>query len=170
MLRHINMGFLGAKLLMKIRQNKDQRNQQCCLFTICFLKNQMHYQKISFFFLVFLSVLAFITISLLQRKNEFPIFHLKFRCWRASLRGFIALLTLKIHNCRFENLVTLPLYEVLLLYWPYRYKIADLKICLYLRLHININMPKISHYNIFYILRYALVRYVKCLFTNIQKQ
>ena len=31
----------------------------------------------------------------------------------------------------------------------------------------NINMPKISHYNI---LRYAHVRYVKCLFTNIQKQ
>ena len=31
-------------------------------------------------------------------------------------------------------------------------------------------MPKTSHYNIFYILRYAHVRYVKCLFTNIQKQ
>ena len=47
---------------------------------------------------------------------------------------------------------------------------ADWKICLYLRLHMNINMPKISYYNIFYILRYANVRYVKCLFTNIQKQ
>ena len=32
----------------------------------------------------------------------------------------------------------------------------------------NIKMPKISHYNTFYILRYAYVRYVKCVFTNIR--
>ena len=32
------------------------------------------------------------------------------------------------------------------------------------------NVLKISHENTFYFLRYALVRYVKCLFTNIQKQ
>ena len=31
-------------------------------------------------------------------------------------------------------------------------------------------MLKISHYNTFYFLRYAHVRYVKSLFTNIQKQ
>ena len=31
-------------------------------------------------------------------------------------------------------------------------------------------MPKISHYNTFYFLRYSHVRYVKYLFTNIQKQ
>ena len=32
------------------------------------------------------------------------------------------------------------------------------------------NMLKISHYNTFYFLRYVHVRYVKRLFTNIQKQ
>ena len=37
-------------------------------------------------------------------------------------------------------------------------------------LHMNINMPKILHYSIFYLLRYAPVRYEKYLFTNIQKQ
>ena len=45
-----------------------------------------------------------------------------------------------------------------------------IKVRPYLRLHMIIYMPKISHYSIFYILRYAHVRYVKCLFTNIQKQ
>ena len=34
----------------------------------------------------------------------------------------------------------------------------------------NINMPKISRYNTFYFLRYAHVRCVEGLFTNIQKQ
>ena len=34
----------------------------------------------------------------------------------------------------------------------------------------EINMLKISHYNIFYFLRYPHVRYVKSLFTNIQKE
>ena len=32
------------------------------------------------------------------------------------------------------------------------------------------NMSKISYLNIFYILRYAHVRYVKSLFTNIKKK
>ena len=50
-----------------------------------------------------------------------------------------------------------------------RYTNADLKICLYLCLHKN-NMPKISHYNSIYFLRSAQVIYVKCLFTNTQKQ
>ena len=31
-------------------------------------------------------------------------------------------------------------------------------------------MSKISHYNTFYVLKYVHVRYVKSLFTNIQKQ
>ena len=44
------------------------------------------------------------------------------------------------------------------------------KICLYLRLHMEINMPKNLHHNTFYVLRYAHVRYIKCLFTNIRKQ
>ena len=31
-------------------------------------------------------------------------------------------------------------------------------------------MPKISHYNAFYFMRYAHARYVKSLFTNIKEQ
>ena len=34
----------------------------------------------------------------------------------------------------------------------------------------NINMLNISHYNTFYFLSYAHVKYVKCLFTNNQEQ
>ena len=34
----------------------------------------------------------------------------------------------------------------------------------------NINIPNFLHCNIFYFSRYAHVRYVKYLFTNIQKQ
>ena len=52
---------------------------------------------------------------------------------------------LKVHECRFENL-SIRSYS-----------------------HEN-NLPKIWHLEIFYFLRYAHVRYVKCLFTNIQKQ
>ena len=52
---------------------------------------------------------------------------------------------LKVHYCRFENLpISLSSFEN--------------------------NMLKILHYNTFYFLRHAYVRYVKSLFTNIQKQ
>ena len=54
-------------------------------------------------------------------------------------------LSLKVHQCRFENLP------------------------LYLSSYEN-NMLKISYQNTFYILRYEHLRYVKSLFTNIQKQ
>ena len=53
--------------------------------------------------------------------------------------------TLKVHYCRSENLLTFS------------------------SLHKN-NVPKVSHYNTFYFLRYARPRYVKYLFTNIRKQ
>ena len=53
--------------------------------------------------------------------------------------------TLKVHWCRFENLPIHPSSS-------------------------EKNMLKISHLNIFYILRYAHVRYVKSWFTHIWKQ
>ena len=37
-------------------------------------------------------------------------------------------------------------------------------------LHMSMNLPKISHYKTLFFVRYVYVRYVKCLFTNIQKQ
>ena len=52
---------------------------------------------------------------------------------------------LKVHQCRYENL---PISS---------------------SSHEN-NMPKVSHYNTVNFLRYTHPRYMKCLFTNIQKQ
>ena len=40
----------------------------------------------------------------------------------------------------------------------------------YIRLHIKNSNTQIAHYNTFHPLRYSLLRYTKCLFTNIQKQ
>ena len=54
-------------------------------------------------------------------------------------------ISLKLHQCIFENLP------------------------ISLRSHEN-NMLKISHENTFYFLTYTVVRYVKSLFKNIQKQ
>ena len=39
-----------------------------------------------------------------------------------------------------------------------------------IRLHIKNSNTQIAHYNTFHPLRYSLLRYTKCLFTNIQKQ
>ena len=55
------------------------------------------------------------------------------------------LFLLKVHWCRSENLQ------------------------IYLSSHKNY-MPKVSHYSSIYFLSYAHPRYMKCLFTNIQKQ
>ena len=44
------------------------------------------------------------------------------------------------------------------------------KILQYIRLHIKNSITQIAHYNTFHFLRYALFKYAKCLFTNIQKQ
>ena len=52
---------------------------------------------------------------------------------------------LKIHQCKFENLLTFS------------------------SLHKN-NIQKVSQYNTFYFLRNAHPRYVKCLFTHLRKQ
>ena len=51
-----------------------------------------------------------------------------------------------------------------------RYTNADMKICQYLRLYIKSKMPKVSHYNTLYFLRYVQPRWVKCLFANTHKQ
>ena len=130
MLRHINMGFLGAKLLMKIRQNKDQRNQQCLPFHhLLFKKSNALPENFVLFpcFPLCFSIYNYLVIaaekwiphfspqvSLL--KSLFTRFYCfidlkdtQLQIWKsgylASLRGFIALLTLKVQNCRFENLL-----------------------------------------------------------------
>ena len=65
------------------------------------------------------------------------------KSWQLNLE--LLILFLKVHYCRFENLlISLPSYEN--------------------------NMPKISHYNTFYFLRCTHMRYVKCFITIIQKQ
>ena len=50
------------------------------------------------------------------------------------------------------------------------YTNADLKVCWYLRLGMEIICRRFHIITPFYFLRYANVSYVKCLFTNIQKQ
>ena len=50
--------------------------------------------------------------------------------------------------------------------WPN----ANIKILQYICLHIGNSTTQILHYNTFHLLRYAHFRYVKCLFTNIQKK
>ena len=50
--------------------------------------------------------------------------------------------------------------------WPN----ANIKILQYICLHIGNSTTQIVHYNTFHLLRYAHFRYVKCLFTNIQKK
>ena len=42
-------------------------------------------------------------------------------------------------------------------------------VLIYSSLH-KYNVPKVSHYNTSYFLRYACPRYIKCLLTNIRKQ
>ena len=57
----------------------------------------------------------------------------------------IMVIRLKVNQCRYENLlISLSSYEN--------------------------NMPKVSHCNTVYFVRYTHPRYMKCLFTNIQKQ
>ena len=50
------------------------------------------------------------------------------------------------------------------------YTHADMKILRYIRLYVKDSITQIAHNNAFYFLRYAEFRFVKCLFTNIQKQ
>ena len=45
-----------------------------------------------------------------------------------------------------------------------------MKILQHIRLHVKNNITQIAHYNSFEILRYVHLRYIKCLFANIQKQ
>ena len=69
-------------------------------------------------------------------------------------------------------------FENIFLHLTWRYTNADLKICQYLRLHMKIKCwrfciktPYFSLlFTLLYFLIYAHVRYLKSLFTNIQKQ
>ena len=130
MLRHINMGFLGAKLLMKIRQNKDQRNQQCLPFHHLLFKKSNALPGNFVLFPCFPLCFSIYNYLVIAAEKWIPHFSpqvpllkslfTRFYCfidlkdtqsqiWKsgylASLRGFIALLTLKVQNCRFENLL-----------------------------------------------------------------
>ena len=65
--------------------------------------------------------------------------------WKNIYAKFLSKSLLKIHWCRFQNLPRSSSW-------------------------LENNMPKDSHYKSFYVLWYAYVKYVKRLFTNIQKQ